>query len=323
VRDETSREYDRLAIFGLVALALAAILQVWKSRRIPEAALASLLVLMVLFELGTVTGQSYRHRDQPPAFLAQLQSNNDVVAFLRAQPDLVRLEVDMNTVPYNIGDWEGLDQMRAALGGITNNVAHFDADPIQDGRLIQKLFALTYYLGREPKRAEQQEVFRGESGLIVYRNPDAFPRLWTVHESASVPDRALTGQLRQTDLRRKVLLLGPAPALASCDGGDQVRLLSRGNMQLAIEASMACRGMVIASETDFPGWEATVDGRATPIYEAYGALRGVVVEAGTHRIEMHYRPRMAYAGGLLSAAGFAAAIVLALWGRRSRRLTAV
>src|SRR6185295_19165994 len=40
VRPETGREYYRLAIFGLVALALAGVLQVWKSRRIPEAALA-------------------------------------------------------------------------------------------------------------------------------------------------------------------------------------------------------------------------------------------------------------------------------------------
>jgi hypothetical protein len=194
-------------------------------------------------------------------------------------------------------------------------VAHFDADPIQDGLLIQKLFALTFYLGHEPKRPNQQEVFRGASGVVVYRNPEAFPRLWTVHETASVADRDLTAKLRQTDLRHEVLLIGPAPALTSC-AGDEVKLLSRGNMSLAIEARMACRGMAIASETDFPGWEATVDGSPVPIYEAYGALRGMVVEAGTHRIEMHYRPKMAYAGGFLSAAGIAAALAMAFFRRK-------
>jgi uncharacterized membrane protein YfhO len=68
--------------------------------------------------------------------------------------------------------------------------------------------------------------------------------------------------------------------------------------------------MVVLSETFFPGWKATVDGRAVPIYEADGALRGVVVEAGLHRIDIRYRPISVYAGAFLTALGLLAAMVL-------------
>ena len=72
---------------------------------------------------------------------------------------------------------------------------------------------------------------------------------------------------------------------------------------------MACRGMVILSETFFPGWQATVDGRAAPIYEADGTLRGIVVEGGTHQIEMRYRPMSVYAGAFLTALGLLTALM--------------
>jgi uncharacterized membrane protein YfhO len=70
--------------------------------------------------------------------------------------------------------------------------------------------------------------------------------------------------------------------------------------------------MVIVSEAWFPGWKATVDGQATPIYEAYGFLRGVVVPRGRHRVEMRYQPASVIWGGLLTTAGILGAVAIAL-----------
>jgi len=68
--------------------------------------------------------------------------------------------------------------------------------------------------------------------------------------------------------------------------------------------------MVIAGETYDRGWHATVDGRPARIYEANSALRGVVVDAGRHRVEMRYRPRSVFLGAILTAIGIAGAGVL-------------
>ncbi len=312
LRSETSLEYERLAIVGIVALALAALLSAWKSQRISESAAISLIFVVVLFELGTVLGGNYRHREEPGGFLAELEKNADVVEFLRRQPDLGRVEVDTDSVPYNIGDWDGIDQFRAYLGGMTWNVAQFEIDRLKGGRLAPELFALHYFLGRKPIRSDQQEVFQGRSGLKVFRNPEAFPRFWTVHEAAAVPGPELTSRLQAADLERQVLLTSNAPTLEKCPAGDDVKLVERRDTHLVFDVRMACKGMLIASETFFPGWAAAIDGRPAAIYEAYGALRGVVVDTGQHRIEFRYGPMMVYWGAFLTGLGIVAALVLAL-----------
>jgi uncharacterized membrane protein YfhO len=54
----------------------------------------------------------------------------------------------------------------------------------------------------------------------------------------------------------------------------------------------------------------------TAIHEAYGAVRGVVVEAGVHRLEFQYRPFSIYLGAFLTLVGLLGAVVLQFIGRR-------
>jgi uncharacterized membrane protein YfhO len=73
---------------------------------------------------------------------------------------------------------------------------------------------------------------------------------------------------------------------------------------------------VILTDTWFPGWSATVDGRRAQIHQVYGAVRGVEVDAGTHTVEMRYRPASVIAGAALSLL----ALVMVLFAaRRSLR----
>ena len=68
-----------------------------------------------------------------------------------------------------------------------------------------------------------------------------------------------------------------------------------------------------------PGWVATVDGKPAPIHEAYTFLRGVVVEAGRHRVDMRYRPKSVYWGGALTALGLLSACTLRAFSRDGGR----
>jgi uncharacterized membrane protein YfhO len=72
---------------------------------------------------------------------------------------------------------------------------------------------------------------------------------------------------------------------------------------------------VIVSDTFYPGWQATVDGKPATIHEVYGAFRGVVAEAGEHTIEMRYRPFSVLLGAVVSAAALLVASALLLWRR--------
>jgi hypothetical protein len=287
VRPEASLEYERLAIFGVVSLALAALLHAWQRHALSASAAVALFAIVTLFELGTVHGH-YRHRDDPGSSLAALQQNRDVVDFLRRQPDLVRVEIGTEGVPYNIGDWDGIDQFRAYLGGMTANLAPFEIDRLNGGRRASRLFALTYFLGPKPIRPDQQLVFQGKSGLNVYRNPEANPLTWTVRDG-------------------------------ECPAGDDVRVIERAAARIVLNAHMACPGTVVLSQTHYPGWEARVDGRIVSLLEIDGVIDGVFTDAGAHRIELRYRPASVYWGAALSAVGFAGIGLIAVSPRLFRQ----
>ena len=111
------------------------------------------------------------------------------------------------------------------------------------------------------------------------------------------------------DAQHQVFLIGEnRPKLDAC-GDDDVWMPRHQPNYVVIKAAMSCRGMVILTDSWFPGWHATVDGRAAVIEKAYGAFRGVVVDAGDHTIEMRYRPSSVFIGAALT--GIAA--IIALW----------
>jgi uncharacterized membrane protein YfhO len=50
-------------------------------------------------------------------------------------------------------------------------------------------------------------------------------------------------------------------------------------------------GFLVLSENAYPGWRARIDGTEAPIYPADITLQGVVVPAGTHRVDFTLESR--------------------------------
>ncbi len=116
----------------------------------------------------------------------------------------------------------------------------------------------------------------------------------------------------------------PGPAMprawveANCPTQQPVTISRPDSDTVILTATLACPGRVILSDTMYPGWEARVDGKPAALQEAWGALRGVAVDAGTHKVEMNYRPASVRWGAGLTAAGLLACLAMLLWDRRSR-----
>lgn len=83
---------------------------------------------------------------------------------------------------------------------------------------------------------------------------------------------------------------------------------------LEVEAD-AATGLIV-SDALAPGWHARLDGQAVPIYAALVVARGIVVPAGTHRVEFSYETPGLGPGALASGLGLLL-IGLMLRGRRA------
>jgi len=82
------------------------------------------------------------------------------------------------------------------------------------------------------------------------------------------------------------------------------------NNSLAAEVTTDRPVLVLFSELDYPGWEATLDDEVVPIYRSNYTFRGIALEApGSYQIEMQFRPQ-AYQNGRMVTGITAVLIIL-------------
>lgn len=292
---------DALCLAAFAALLGAIVFHALRRQRVRARTAGVLLALIALFELGNVTGSRFLYRDQPGSALRKLYEHGDVAAFLRNRPERPRVEIDRDVIPYNFGDWYGIDSFDASTASMPLSVARISG--AYWGRM---LLSLRYSLGNKLAHEGEAEVFSGGSGVKVYENRDAFPRVWSVHKIAKLAnDDEIIGRMAasRSGMRSEAFLTGAAPPVDSCAGEDGMVLSARRLNGLRIDARMGCKGMVIASEVFAPGWRAYVDGKPETIWPAYTFLRGVIVPAGNHRIEMVYRPASVILGAMMTLIG--------------------
>jgi len=306
VRPEKSEEYKTLAQTALVALILSAILSLWKHSRLSATAAGVLTLLLLLFELNNVTNYGYKPFERA-GNLRKLDDNHDLAAFLKQRKDFPRVEIDDKEIPYNFGDWFGIDQIGGFQPGLLKSLL-----ATQGEQRYRMLLAINYAVARQPARPDQAEVFQGNTGLKIFVNPAAFQRARIVHASVGAPDESavISAVMNPaTDLQRTVVVKGAPPVLENCDGGN-VQIVRYRTTSVWLRTNTSCRSMVVVADTWFPGWKAFVDGKPAQIYAAYDLVRGVVVDAGQHEVTMRYRPASVFTGMALAFVGILLCVVL-------------
>jgi hypothetical protein len=308
-----------LMLTALTAFLTAILFTAWDRGLLSKPAAIGCILFLILFELGNVTTANLPNQTSPnrPGFLARLSQHDDIAAFFRWQKEPVRVNINEQEIPYNFGDWHGVNTLGGYLPSVTTNTYALGTHHAR----IQDLLAVNFSVDSEARRPGQELVSRSNSGLNIYRNTTAFPRAWIVHEAVRVMGEP---ELQQAlldpnwDLRMRAPMLDVVPSgLAQCASNGSARITAMKSTSVSIDARLDCGGMLVLADTAFPGWQAEVDGRPARIHEVYGALRGVVVEAGTHRVEFRYRPASAFIGGFMSLLGLAGAIVLVIRDRRN------
>ena len=156
----------------------------------------------------------------------------------------------------------------------------------------------------------------------VWRNPQAFPRAWIVHQVDRFPlePTADPARLRNRyrtilfpagiarDLRQVAVIPSEVPVdlqtgehLTPSTSAETCRLLSEQACHLELEATLTAPGMVVLSNLFDRSWSVQVfsdpalaasdEGTSTEILRANGIMQGVVLPPGTHRLKFQYTPR--------------------------------
>jgi hypothetical protein len=89
------------------------------------------------------------------------------------------------------------------------------------------------------------------------------------------------------------------------------------SLRVTIRAILERPGIVILTDSDYPGWTAYLDGSRVPVLAANYLFRGVLAPAGTHQIEFRYEPQSYLYGPLISLLALSSG--LAWFGATTRR----
>jgi hypothetical protein len=103
--------------------------------------------------------------------------------------------------------------------------------------------------------------------------------------------------------------------------GDHARLLSWTPERRDFQVQSVSGGRFVFEEQRLPGWEASVDGRASPVERWNLAFQSVMVPPGDHNVQFRFRSKALRRGALISALTLFAVGAAAFAGRtRSRRI---
>jgi hypothetical protein len=310
---------DRLVLISLLALGSAALYLAYQKQNVGYTTLGVCCLLMLLMDLGNSTGYYYAHQldKSGAAYIKHFSENQDILQWLRSQPGPFRIQVDSQDIPFNYGDWYGVETFNGYVASLPSRLTNLGLDSPH----IRMLFGNRYWVSRKPRDPDQVAVYTAGSGLKIFESPRALPRVWTVHQAASVSSQEQVSPAFENpafDPRTTVLFLGESPRLERCGGTDDAKLVRSDFDSVVMDVDMKCGGLVVLSDNYDPAWSATIDGRAVRIWDADTVIRGVEAGPGQHRIEMRYRPWTVIFGGLMFAMSVAGLMALARFQHKDR-----
>lgn len=156
-----------------------------------------------------------------------------------------------------------------------------------------------------------------DQGQVVQRNPDALGNAWFVkgYRVAGNADEEINALTKFDpkdtliiDAKFKEELAGYMPGR---DSSDFIRLDEYKPNHLVYSYQTKNNGLAVFSEIYYPeGWYATVDGNPVPHFRVNYVLRGMVLPAGSHKVEFRFHPGAYFTGEKISL--ISSVILLAL-----------
>lgn len=337
----------RASLAGL-ALSLAtgawlgtwALVSLYRRGHLTDYFLALLLTALLLIELAATGAYTDISESDP----ARGFDHPEIVAFLREESDRAQPAADGEGIgspsvvvglpsSYRIDARTGIDDLwqpdTAALAGLRDVwgivnpllLTHWNWLWESSGGRQTRLYDMLnvgHVIVRDGTPLPEKFVlaFDAPGDLAVYRNPDALPQAWLVNDAITMPNvYAALAEILQPDFDPAVSVVLAADGAGSVSNPPILQSpdppTSQSPNSLHFSLTAPTSGWLVMSEVWYPGWQATVNGVATPVLRANYALRAVAVPAGDVTVVLHFAPE-SWRWGLWMA-GVGGALLLVIW----------
>jgi hypothetical protein len=319
----------------LVAL-VAALLALSRRRTLDVRAAAGLLALLVAADLWSIEKRYWVF--SPPASITY--ASDAAIDYVRQQPQpgrVLALQLAADAAPRDpvlFGDALMIHRVRQVIGYHGNEIKRYDVLTGRDDnyrplltsqlwRLLNIRFLLTNVGSLSLPGAQLVAgPVRDAAGTTVYlfRLPGDDPVAWVTPVSVKAGDEQALATVR--DERFDPTVAAIYDSAAAVEGQHIDRLPTAlgigvsatrydpGHLTFHLDRPAPAGASLVVSENFYPGWDATVDGKAATVARADYTLIGVPLPAGATTVDLVFRSR-AFAIGAMITVG--AALVALLW----------
>jgi hypothetical protein len=254
---------------------------------------------------------------KPPSYYTK---RPETLTFLERDTDFYRIATDTNLPFYEIeglkGDVPSMYGISSIHGGSDLTTFRYETFIDAGGATNPKLLGLMnvkYVVTRqELSDARFGKVYESRH-YSIYENKAFLPRVLVVPIAEPAPGATDWDIIRRLadegfDPRRRVLLEEMpeedfAPSSRREVGSAQIVSYSLG--RVVIEADLEADGFLVLLDTIYPGWQVSVDGAPSKIYQADYLFRAVLLQEGIHTVEFVYDPPSFKLGLAVSSATLA------------------
>jgi hypothetical protein len=331
---------------GFVALAAVAII-VYKKGKIPLAAAGWALAAIAAVDSWSVMRTYWVF--SPPASITY--RSDPSIDRIKADPQPSRvLAMELKDSPVRDVNLEGDGLMshdvRAVLGYHGNQLGRYnqllDKDESYQEVLNPKIWQLLNIRYLLTNVSDVKQLFPGAQWVIgpvkdafggdvyLYRMPGENPYSWVTPTIVKAEDDAVRATFVHPEFdSRTAALFAPD---ASVEGVASLQVLpvplsitskvnhyAPGKVSISLSDPAPAGAALMVSENYYPGWHATVDGKAAPIGRADYSLIGVELPAGARKVELWFDNPTYERGKIITLLALAAAAALIILGTAKER----
>jgi hypothetical protein len=151
----------------------------------------------------------------------------------------------------------------------------------------------------------------------------AMPLVTLGQQPVFADDTTTLATFAQTNINFRTRVYLPVEAQRTVTGKRQENAKILGtdfsNGRVSVQTEAPGPTMLVAAQTDYPGWKAYVDGKPAQLWRANYAFQALEVPGGNHRIELRYQDPVFRVG--LALSGLGVALCVALWFLSRRKQT--
>jgi hypothetical protein len=314
-------DLGRVALFGILAVALAALT---RRRRLPVTLATVIALGLMLAELWPVSDGVMRPTIGQREQNSLEAGRDDLVDWLLHHPGLYRI-LPLNEFVSNRFSGFGIQ----SLGGYHAAKPRLVQDLIDRRAQVampwQDLLGARYIIYNDPLDMPGYSLaFHGQQSY-VYENTHVLPRATLLEHVRVAPvDSAVVDSIgRGTRDPAGWVWLAKDPGPLGPIAGSTVTIPSYRLNDVTVDVQTPGPGVLRLADLWYPDWVATLDGHEVPVLRADYALRAVLVPAGHHRVEFHFRSKAIREGLMLTLVSLVGALLLIVVGWLGRPPRAV